>query len=383
MNPRSAFTLIELLIALALGLVLICTAAAGLRVATQTVTVANRLALENEIMRSGFEIALDEVDLWRAYDDPVDATRMGQRGKGGLFAPFKTSVVGVSPLSPESPRTIDVANLPPANDGQRGWDSGFSWPAADPRTWWRNNLSERSHSSLTFGGYKRFSSAGPVDDVGMTHTWLANQVQGLASAIGYYGMADYLPSGSIYAFAGGSDPVTSGGMCKRFIASAPQNFLCDDDGAAAADFSQSLYRATKNTAVAAYPLSTDAAVNGAASRFNHWDVGQRATAATMSVFQRAALSRDKVLSIRPATWPALSVSIARTLAFARFACVARIRWTSPLTGTAAELSFCCFGTTLRGARQQRRPDAGWAAWHSADATAAPPSGNDLNLDNGN
>lgn len=70
--------------------------------------------------------------------------------------------------------------------------------------------------------------------------------------------------------------------------------------------------------------------------------------------QATSQSHGPVLEVRPATWPPLTVSVARTLAFNRFRCVARVHWSSPLTGTAADLSFTPFGTGLRGARQQRR-----------------------------
>ncbi|MBA3936057.1 MAG: prepilin-type N-terminal cleavage/methylation domain-containing protein [Planctomycetes bacterium] len=381
-SNRRAFTLIEMLIAIALGLVLVYTAAAGLRVAAQTVTVANRLALENEIMRNGFEIALDEVDLWRAYDEPVDAMRQGQRSAGGIFCPFKSSAVGVSTTAPATSATIiiDIANIPGPTDSERGWNSDYVWPVADPRTWFRNNMAERSGTALHFGGYKRFSTVGPADATGRTHTWLANQLDRLVSAFGYYGMADYLPAGTIYDYAGGSFPVTGGGMCSLLANTGGLNFQNGDGGA---DFAQSLYRATKNTAFAVYPLTAATPINATSAAYTRWNVGQNANQDSTRTFQLVTSSHDPVLEIRPTTWPTMTVSTARTLAYNRFACVARVHWTSPLTGNTSELSFTCFGTSLRGARQQRRADSGWAVWHSADAGTGSPNPNDATLDNAN
>ena len=398
-NSRHAFTLIEVMIAIALGLVLIYTATAGLRVAAQTVTVANRLALENAIVRNGFEIALDEVDFWRAYDEPVDANRQVQRAPGGIFCPFKDSEVKVRPVAPETSQSIiiDFSNIPSANDTERGWDAEYTWPVADPRTWWRDNMVERSGSDLRFGRYGRFAAI-DIGAAGLTttatampYTWLANQNDRLVRALGFYGMADYLPAGTIYGYVGGGFGVTSGGMSQQLGNAGTDRFQNGDGGA---NFAQSLYRATKNTAFAVYPLVEDANLAGGqqmqptAFKFRNWNVGQGATIGSMQGFQSATLSRDPVLVVRPATWPSLEVATARTLAFNRFACVARVHWSSPLTGSAAELSFTCFGTTLRGARQQRRVGAGsgWAAWHSnhnqpgGDPDQANP--NDPNLDNG-
>lgn len=395
-HGRHAFTLIELMIAIALGLVLIYTAAAGLRTAAQTVTLSNRLALENEIVRNGFELALDEVDFWHAYDDPTDPGRLGQRGAQGLFASFKDNGVGVLPTPPETSSTviIDVPQVPPSNDSERGWKPDFSWPVADPRTWWRNNMVERSASDLRFGRYGRYSALSPAATAipnTVPNTWLANQIDRLQHNLGYYAMADYLPSGTIYGYVGGSDGVTSGGMCQHLGNGGTLRFQNGDGGA---DFAQSLYRATKNTAFAIYPLTATSHLAAAEAPFTHFLVGQDAVHAEVVRLQATSQSSDPVLELRPATWPSLTVSVARTLAFNRFACVARVHWASPLTGSAAELSFTCFGTSLRGARQQRRPGTGgatgapgWAVWNcnhlQTSGDPDPTHPNDVNLDNEN
>jgi hypothetical protein len=64
---------------------------------------------------------------------------------------------------------------------------------------------------------------------------------------------------------------------------------------------------------------------------------------------------------KPSHWPGLSVSNLRFMRTGAFINLNRITWTNPLTGQGTELSFTCFGTTLRGARQQRlRDEPGWA-----------------------
>ena len=72
----------------------------------------------------------------------------------------------------------------------------------------------------------------------------------------------------------------------------------------------------------------------------------------------------------------LTVGVARYIKSAKFANVARVRWTSPFTGNTAELSFTGVGTTLRGARMQRKPGGGWAYWDNGTAAAR----NEANLD---
>jgi hypothetical protein len=50
----------------------------------------------------------------------------------------------------------------------------------------------------------------------------------------------------------------------------------------------------------------------------------------------------------------------------------RVIWTSPLTGQPTELNFSAFGTTLRGARQQRhRTQRGWSDPFVANPAASP------------
>ena len=66
-----AFTLIELMIAMAIGMLILFTAFAGFRVASQCIVVANRLSLENSLMRSGYNIAHEQLDFWTNLDDPA------------------------------------------------------------------------------------------------------------------------------------------------------------------------------------------------------------------------------------------------------------------------------------------------------------------------
>lgn len=55
----------------------------------------------------------------------------------------------------------------------------------------------------------------------------------------------------------------------------------------------------------------------------------------------------------------------------RFVNLARVTWTNPVNGQTSELSFTSFGTTLRGARQQRHPSGGWARWDNDGSANSP------------
>jgi prepilin-type N-terminal cleavage/methylation domain-containing protein len=65
---RRGFTLIELMIAITLGMLLVYTAIAGFRVASQCATISNRLSLENSLIRAGITEAHQQLDFWTNLD---------------------------------------------------------------------------------------------------------------------------------------------------------------------------------------------------------------------------------------------------------------------------------------------------------------------------
>ncbi|HEX3135240.1 MAG TPA: prepilin-type N-terminal cleavage/methylation domain-containing protein [Planctomycetota bacterium] len=94
-HHRHGFTLIELMISIALGAVLLYTAMAAFRVAAQSVTLANRLSLENAVLRAGYQVVHRDLDFWTDVDDPETSTRQALRpgavASGMPFTPFSTS----------------------------------------------------------------------------------------------------------------------------------------------------------------------------------------------------------------------------------------------------------------------------------------------------
>ena len=82
-HRRRGFTLIELMLAMALGMVIVFTAFAGIRVAGQCYTISTRLSLENSMLRVGFMQSLDELDFWTSYDNPYDSNMAIGTPNGG------------------------------------------------------------------------------------------------------------------------------------------------------------------------------------------------------------------------------------------------------------------------------------------------------------
>jgi hypothetical protein len=252
-----AFTLVELLIAIALGTAIVTVAAAGMRVAAQTITLAQRLERTNELIAIGAMAAFDELDFWDSYDDARgDASRQRLRGScqpagaltaaGGRlrlglpFAPFARASDGYPPVwEPGSPRSV--------GDGWHDDERLWAVSADNELTWWPGNKAETQESDCRFGHYSilglsRLPGENPVPIDGGTSGavggwqprnggglygqvdfggvppapapgqpvrayrhqvkgWLYDAIHGLGDAIGWYGMMDYLPANTIVCYA--------------------------------------------------------------------------------------------------------------------------------------------------------------------------------------
>lgn len=169
--PRRAFTMIELLVAVGLGSLVVLVAVAGLRSAAGAVTHANRLSLDNALLRAGYLEAQDQLDFWTNLDDPTDSGRQQLRQRnnnaGMPFLPMRSAFVlpngGTGSGTPRllSPRTVPgspvQAEIWPrakttftdsAWEGDVGWDPTYAWAPHDPRTWYRGNLCDKKQEWL-------------------------------------------------------------------------------------------------------------------------------------------------------------------------------------------------------------------------------------------
>ncbi len=367
-RPLTAFTLIELMIAIMLGMLVVYTAVAGLRVAAQSVTVAQRMSQENAIIRAGVTIALDEKDFWLTNDDPTDTGAQPLRAPPVVESghtrglPFtRLRDVNVPEVYPKVVGSggLTVGSVVFTNPDAQGWEPVKTWKAADPQTWAWGNLIEQagSDSVQMFGRYNQYTAA----DTATPYGWQQRQLEGLKNAMGYWGVFDYMPANSpLMVYAGGK---ISAEWCQSND-TAPF-YMANGDGGA--NYAQDLYRRSKdhnftflNPTVATNPISSLRQ-----RTCQKYYTGQGAGASVIGI---QALKRDGLnnrtwlpLDRRPLNWPSLDVSTLRIINHGRFVCLNSVRWTSPLTGLTSELNFTAFGTNLRGARQQRhRDEPRWA-----------------------
>ncbi|MBA3700768.1 MAG: prepilin-type N-terminal cleavage/methylation domain-containing protein [Planctomycetes bacterium] len=173
---RRAFTLIELMIAISLSMVIVYTAFAAFRVASQAVATSKRMSIENGMMRTGFFAALDELDFWDLYDDrnAANPTTNPLRVTGKPFCPV----------------TWDPTKKP-----------------SDPKSWWRGfGFSTDVANANKWGNYSLLSRAGHSDAV---RAWYPNQIKNINEKMGGYAMISYLPGDAIYCwYESGGSPFT-------------------------------------------------------------------------------------------------------------------------------------------------------------------------------
>ena len=410
-NRRGGFTIIEMLISLPLALIVAGSAYAALRVASQAVTTATRLSLENTMLRDGALAANDDLDFWTSYDDPSDPTNRRLRGsvdkwwsddgRGMPFTPFAALTPSGEPVWERQDAGV--------YDDRRGWDPSESWSAADPKTWWRGHLAQRKNfATLTHGGllapdlrsghYGIFANierrqhircdphttaaghacVSDYGDVGVKHTWLANQQRGLLRSLGYYGIFDYLPPNQVIGWheaydAARTDP---GGVPTGFLMSEVGWPVMWNGRNVQTQMDRFGYHRDSFSFRYVIAPSYGGGDLGTLMEESHRMVWRLAWAADSyaALLERIANARDR-LPLRPTHWPAMNVSMARFLSQQRMVAWSTVRVTSPVTGDNLKLSFTGFGTSLRGARQQRRPAGGWAAWDNR-----PGAINDATLD---
>lgn len=465
---RSAFTLIELLIAIGLGMLLIYTAVAGFRVAAQSVSLANRLSLENSLIRAGFNEAHHQLDFWTNLDDPEDPSRqrlrgtvgtsssngVGQRlswlgmsttvglpftplsGANGTFPPNQPLKTGMSTAGSAVPRFANDLGTPQAPlipldgspstplgwdaqaDNDIGFDPTFAWAPHDPRTWYRGNCIEKNRGDRTgdeqympptwFGRYGIFTNTDQDSSLSFRahtvkstwndmaamsynatygptaqppHRWYARQLTGLGRAIGFYGLCDYLPSNTIFttytSYASGR--TSSGGIPRYFL--PDQGFFIGQGMNRIPGLGLYALTVTQSYGITNPYIRTVSDANLATEHYRYIDSDYSAYWAganrdRLQQFMEVTIGLDRMLDQSPDHWPVVSVGVARYIKSAKFANVARVRWQNPLTGALSELSFTGVGTTLRGARMQRKPGGGWARWDNGSSA----SNNEAHLD---
>ena len=419
--PTAAFTLIEMMISIGLGMLIVTVAMSGVRMAGQSVSTANRLSLENSMLRAGYFAAMQDADWWLAWDDPdVPSDQRLRDFEPG--APWNRGLPFTEFTNQQFPGS---GSTPTNTDRDRGWDSTNAWQANDSRTWFSGNLVEEGKNSYhVFGHYELFSHvkispsltrqmtkppfpkknekfvtvgvAFGGNNIAPRNTWYNNQLESLKNALGYYGVVEYMPANAIYGTPGdpGGDNTFGNGddsdqrMSQEWCdpsgnGGGVQWRFANNDGGTA--WARGIYRHTRDST---FPIIPASRYNQAAT--SNWSRQQLVEAhcrswATDRVFNavdansnigivdltKKALIDRPLLESRPESWPDMQVQSMRYLSNSRFVAMFRIGWTNTLTGEATSISLTTISTSLRGARQQRKPQSAGGGW-------AKP--NDLTLD---
>ncbi len=416
----AAFTLIEMMIAVALGSLVVYTAMAGFRAASQTVTAANRLSIENSLLRAGYWEAQTQLDFWTNLDDPNPSGLRPLRGTGSPFAELTSWTKGGGNPRGTTNGAVNATkvrtDLTDATwEQDTGWDPTYSWSVHDPRTWTRANLAEKDRDTndlftkgfnastmppIWFGRYAIFAHTNPnstltpfsvqadytntptgtaipltysgYNDTAV-HPWYYRQLSNLIGAMGYAAFCEYLPPNAIYTWhtnvAGA--PLTTGSINKLGI--QPSLGFCNDDGTQLN--SRGIYRQTYSTSYGYLnPRAPGVSINSDYNRHFNTDYTADGSVAELNTFLSRINYPEKIMREKPDHWPTVEVSVGRLIKNAHHVAVAKIRRVSALTAETIELSWCGLGSTLRGARQQRKPGSGWATWDNGGAA------NDTNLD---
>jgi hypothetical protein len=382
---RHAFTLIEALIAIALGTIVSGMLFAGIRLAASCVTTADRLAVQNQLITSAMLQLSDELDSWEAFDDPADPAKQ----------PFRTGLDGAGRGMP----FCKFSDVWPASGIVNAWgDDPATWSPAEPASWWRGCMAERCEGDFrnrqprfgwygisgasvpsgvtpTYGGY-----GAPPQPTSDSSEWAYDQQKGLYHALGFYVMADYLPANAIFAWYEDTAippqpnpwPTTSGIPCYFLIGGSSWPAQAYNRNAGATPTPQSVYQATYNGIFALVPrvaatptVGLDEIINRNRYAWTTWEAWFNLDGLSQMDFLRKEVAdlmsrceaRSEITPIRPAHWPSVTARVVRTLHKAYFTNLCTIAWISPQTGETSELRYSGFGTTLRGARIQRGLDA--------------------------
>ena len=371
---QRGFTLIELMIAVTLGMGIVLVATAGFRVAAKAVTKCNRMALENALVRTAVLQACNEVDFWTFVDNPEISTTPLRAPSpfGGWkpFAPFAVAGIAGGPF------------LIPGDERQSTWNpSPMAWAAHDPRAWCRGNMAETRNTDLRFGDYNLIANdqATLFPDPLRRRSWYDNQIKNTLDSLGFYGALEYLPSNVLFVYHG-SQPFTAnpagqnlGFMPNAIISGGTRGWL----GMTFQTFSAGRFRTTDAGAI---PFANDKPIFSSTSNTNDpfrssWTVGYggytigAANAPKEAAnFHLATAFGGDLLTQHPHHWPRVAVKVERFIRQSRAVNVCIIDITDPITGQITTIPFTTRGTTLRGARLQRTNIAGqsWSTYDNSD-----------------
>ena len=151
------------MVAMTLSLVVVAAATAAFTLTAKVVGRCEVLSRQNHAIRDSYLASVEEADFWWSVDDPFDAAQRPYRsgGNGNVFKPV---------------------DLP---------DAYWNWNVADPQTWQRSG----EYRDMIVGNVEHpdFSLVGSVGDADPIRAWSHQLIDTMATNLGTYGMADYLP----------------------------------------------------------------------------------------------------------------------------------------------------------------------------------------------
>lgn len=411
---RRGFSLVEVLISMGLALVIIGTVYAGFDVSMQSITTAERLALENRLITAGMFIALEETDTWRAMDRPD-------------HRPLRTDPGGWKGIDPWSggydPQGADWDQLPqpfnalgdawPASGAAAAYDPD-AWYPHNPATWYRgdpgyylHNYQSAENGDFTwrkrtdesaYGNWALFANArdqvrvaaGATATVPVAHTWLANQHKGLKYALGFYGWFDYLPANAVIDYydvdangrgiqpyeiryqATGDDvgsvmALRNHGRLALPLDYSPHETQTEQRSGGERPTTRGVYLHGLTAGVAAAPAGADAqtrqelhvvnrtivngySVQGEGKKWQYRDLWSM----LLSEQQRQEVA---IMDAAPDHWPTIEVGVRRFMKWGGIYTWCFVKIVDPISGENREIHFPAIGTTLRGARLDRGLDA--------------------------
>ncbi|MBA3683812.1 MAG: prepilin-type N-terminal cleavage/methylation domain-containing protein [Planctomycetes bacterium] len=389
-----AFTLVELLVALALGMIVAFAAFAAFRVAGKCMVTAHNFSRENRVIAQGYFSTMNEADFWFAEDDPYDPSGQIQRrsyDSAGNPVPVGTDYSYGQPFA-----EVDLT------------DEFWNFNVADQRTWSRQGEYKTTSFYWAVGSYAQLGCIDHPDPTGEC-AWMHVVQDRLYASLGWSGYIDYLPSPWTLGYYLGRQTYTPGANpavpLRTWAGVDPdpllQTYNSFGELITNEQFGRPMYAFPEDffrTAMNAYPhfqtsyhapekalgrsgvhlfdITTAFAprpgwtADGAPAQYVRASKGTivgRDIPRFGMVGEWPALASGMTaslphVSVGPAGWPELTVRVLRTSDVqVTGRTKATIVVTNPTSGSTHKISFLPIGSTLRGARQQRQ----WTHWGAA------------------
>jgi prepilin-type N-terminal cleavage/methylation domain-containing protein len=246
---QRAFTLLELMISMALGLIILTTVYAALQLTVESMKVAERLGLENRLLAAGVAQALERTDSWEDLDQASTGfTPLRTPVSGNLKTLRNNPANGTQTYSadgsdwqtlaqPFSARSTIIAQAVGAwgMDATSDLLDASSWEPSSSAAWYRGDGGHFDHGGTlvtgtttpaawldesAFGNYGIFANAsggsgsqvrlgaqnqasGFVSNatIDWTRRWAPRQHKALLQSFGFFGWLDYVPANAVLDWA--------------------------------------------------------------------------------------------------------------------------------------------------------------------------------------